>query len=78
MPWWPSCLDRGAIINVDPQDVKRWFEARRDTGSILGDSCTQRFLSRTCQLLVAYTSLYRVLIKRGHPRITARFTEEGP
>ena len=54
-PWWPSWLDCGALINVDPQDVlRRWGTSSKVF--ILWYSCTQRFPRRKCQLLVAYTS----------------------
>ena len=33
LPWWPSCLDRGALINVDApgSGIRQWFEARLGT-----------------------------------------------
>ena len=34
MPWWPSCLDRGALLMLKHQDaVCRWFKARQGTSS---------------------------------------------
>ena len=60
LSWWPSCFDRGALINVDvPGCAHRWFEARQGTGRkvfILGYSCIQRFPRCKCLLLFSYIS----------------------
>ena len=67
LPWWLSCLDRGAVINVDAPGCGksvvhvRWRPDRAQVGRFT--LCTQRFPRRKCLLLVPYTSLYRILIK---------------
>ena len=69
LPWWPSCLDSGALINADAPGCGTSV-VRGPTGTsrkvfILGYSCTQRFPRRKCLILVAYTSLCRVLIEEA-------------
>ena len=59
LPWWPSCLDHGVLINVEAPGCgtsRKVF--------ILGYSCTPRF-SKVPASRHVHNSLNRVLIKEA-------------
>ena len=83
MPWWSSCLDRGALMNVDAPGCGT-LVVRGPTGTsrkvfILGYSCTQRFPRQKCLLLVMNKVTLPRPNQRGHPgiKVNPRCTKEG-
>ena len=66
LPWLPSWLDRGALINVDaPGCGTSVVRVTSRKVFILGYSCTQRFPGQKCLLLIASKSHCRVLFKEA-------------
>ena len=56
MPWWPCCLDRGALINVDAPGCVTSV-VRGPTGHKKEGFHPGMFPGQKCLLLVAYIGL---------------------